>query len=328
MSRRKARQWKTKLIVSSIFTVPLLVLAMSHGTIAFPGMEWLQLFLTLPVLLYGGSQFYRSAWAAARHWTADMNTLIAVGTGSAFLYSVAATAVPALVTGTHDPGGADLHAPVYFETAAAIITLILLGRMLEARARGRTSSAIRSLLKLQSKTARVVRGESELDIPVEQVVTGDVVIVRPGERVPVDGVVIEGQSSVDESMLTGESLPVEKAADDQVFGATLNMTGSFRFEARGVGSETMLAQIIGLVQRAQQSKAPIARLADVISGYFTPVVIGIAVATFCGLVLARAARHTVADGASECGRGAHYCLSVRDGLGDANGGDGGHRARC
>ena len=281
----EARQWKTKLIVSSIFTVPLLVLAMSHGTIAFPGMEWLQLFLTLPVLLYGGSQFYRSAWAAARHWTADMNTLIAVGTGSAFLYSVAATAVPALVTGTHDPGGADLHAPVYFETAAAIITLILLGRMLEARARGRTSSAIRSLLKLQSKTARVVRGESELDIPVEQVVTGDVVIVRPGERVPVDGVVIEGQSSVDESMLTGESLPVEKAADDQVFGATLNMTGSFRFEARGVGSETMLAQIIGLVQRAQQSKAPIARLADVISGYFTPVVIGIAVATFAAWFL-------------------------------------------
>ncbi len=281
----EARQWKTKLIVSSIFTVPLLVLAMSHGTIAFPGMEWLQLFLTLPVLLYGGSQFYRSAWAAARHWTADMNTLIAVGTGSAFLYSVVATAAPALVMGTHDPGGAASHAPVYFETASAIITLILLGRMLEARARGRTSSAIRSLLKLQSKTARVVRGESELDIPVEQVVTGDVVIVRPGERVPVDGVVIEGQSSVDESMLTGESLPVEKAADDQVFGATLNMTGSFRFEARGVGSETMLAQIIGLVQRAQQSKAPIARLADVISGYFTPVVIGIAVATFAAWFL-------------------------------------------
>ena len=281
----EARQWKTKLIVSSIFTVPLLVLAMSHGTIAFPGMEWLQLFLTLPVLLYGGSQFYRSAWAAAKHWTADMNTLIAVGTGSAFLYSVAATAAPALVTGSHAPGGAASHAPVYFETAAAIITLILLGRMLEARARGRTSSAIRSLLKLQSKTARVVRGESELDIPVEQVVTGDVVIVRPGERVPVDGVVIEGQSSVDESMLTGESLPVEKAADDQVFGATLNKTGSFRFEARGVGSETMLAQIIGLVQRAQQSKAPIARLADVISGYFTPVVIGIAVATFAAWFL-------------------------------------------
>jgi len=281
----EARQWHRKLIVSCIFTVPLLLLAMSHGTIDFPGMEWGQLFLTLPVLLYGGGQFYRSAWAAARHWTTDMNTLIAVGTGSAFIYSVVATAAPALVTGAHAPGGAGSHAPVYFESAAAIITLILLGRMLEARARGRTSSAIRSLLKLQSKTARVVRAGSELDIPVEQVVTGDVVIVRPGEKVPVDGLVIAGQSSVDESMLTGESLPVEKAPDDQVFGATLNKTGSFRFEARGVGSETVLAQIIGLVQRAQQSKAPIARLADVISGYFTPLVIGIAVATFAAWFL-------------------------------------------
>ena len=276
----EARQWKRKLIVSGVFTAPLLVLAMSHGTITFPGMEWVQLLLTLPVIFYGGSQFYRSAWAAARHLTADMNTLIAVGTGSALLYSLAATVAPTLVTGTQAPSSMGMHAPVYFETAAAIITLILLGRMLEARARGRTSSAIQSLLKLQSKTARVVRDGTEIDIPVEQVVSGDVVIVRPGERVPVDGVVIEGQSSVDESMLTGESLPVEKAAADQVFGATLNKTGSFRFRARSVGSETVLAQIIDLVRQAQQSKAPIARLADVISGYFTPVVIVIAIVTF------------------------------------------------
>ena len=281
----EARQWKRKLIVSGVFTAPLLVLAMSHGTITFPGMEWVQLLLTLPVIFYGGSQFYRSAWAAARHLTADMNTLIAVGTGSAFLYSLAATVAPALVTGTQAPSSMGMHAPVYFETAAAIITLILLGRMLEARARGRTSSAIQSLLKLQSKTARVVRDGTEIDIPVEQVVSGDVVIVRPGERVPVDGVVIEGQSSVDESMLTGESLPVEKAAADQVFGATLNKTGSFRFRARSVGSETVLAQIIDLVRQAQQSKAPIARLADVISGYFTPVVIVIAIVTFAAWFL-------------------------------------------
>ena len=276
----EARQWKRKLIVSGVFTAPLLVLAMSHGTITFPGLEWVQLLLTLPVIFYGGSQFYRSAWAAARHLTADMNTLIAVGTGSAFLYSLAATVAPALVTGTQAPDSAAMHAPVYFETAAMIITLILLGRMLEARARGRTSSAMQSLLKLQSKTARVVRDGSEIDIPAGQVVSGDVVVVRPGERVPVDGVVIEGQSSVDESMLTGESLPVEKAAADQVFGATLNKSGSFRFRARSVGSETVLAQIIGLVRQAQQSKAPIARLADVVSGYFTPVVIVIAIATF------------------------------------------------
>ena len=280
----EARQWRRKLIISGVFTAPLLVLAMSHGTIAFPGAfpgtEWVQLLLTLPVIFYGGSQFYRSAWAAARHLTADMNTLIAVGTGSAFLYSLAATVAPDLVTGTQAPGSTGMHAPVYFETAAAIITLILLGRMLEARARGRTSSAIKSLLKLQSKTARVVRDGTEMDIPAGQVVSGDVVVVRPGERVAVDGVVIEGQSSVDESMLTGESLPVEKAAADQVFGATLNKTGSFRFRAGNVGSETVLAQIIDLVRQAQQSKAPIARLADVISGYFTPVVIVIAIATF------------------------------------------------
>ena len=281
----EARQWKRKLIVSGVFTAPLLVLAMSHGTITFPGMEWVQLLLTLPVIFYGGSQFYRSAWAAARHLTADMNTLIAVGTGSAFLYSLAATVAPALVTGTQAPSSMGMHAPVYFETAAAIITLILLGRMLEARARGRTSSAIQSLLKLQSKTARVVRDGTEMDIPVEQVVSGDVVVVRPGERIPVDGVVIEGQSSVDESMLTGESLPVEKVAADQVFGATLNKSGSFRLRARSVGSETVLAQIIDLVRQAQQSKAPIARLADVISGYFTPVVIVIAIVTFAAWFL-------------------------------------------
>ncbi len=285
----EARQWKRKLIVSGVFTAPLLVLAMSHGTIAFPGAfpgtEWVQLLLTLPVIFYGGSQFYRSAWASARHLTADMNTLIAVGTGSAFLYSLAATVAPAWVTGTQAPGSTGMHAPVYFETAAAIITLILLGRMLEARARGRTSSAIQSLLKLQSKTARVVRDGTEIDIPAGQVVSGDVVVVRPGERVAVDGVVIEGQSSVDESMLTGESLPVEKAAADQVFGATLNKTGSFRFRAGNVGSETVLAQIIDLVRQAQQSKAPIARLADVISGYFTPVVIVIAIVTFAAWFL-------------------------------------------
>ena len=278
----ESRRWRRKLVVSSLFTAPLLVLAMSHGAIAFPGIHWVQLLLTLPVLFYGGSQFYRAAWAAARHRTSDMNTLIAVGTGSAFLYSTVATIAPGLVLGPSAAGG---PAPVYFETAAAIITLILLGRMLEARARGRTSSAIRSLVGLQAKTARVVRDSVETDLPIEQVRVGDVVVVRPGEKIPVDGTVLEGRSSVDESMLTGESIPTEKAAGDQVFGGTLNGAGSFRFEARKVGSETILAQIVELVRKAQQSKAPIARLADVISGYFTPIVIGIAVITFAAWFL-------------------------------------------
>ncbi len=278
----ESRRWKRKLVVSALFTAPLLVLAMSHGAIAFPGINWLQLLLTLPVVFYGGGQFYRAAWAAALHRTSDMNTLIAVGTGSAFLYSTVATVAPALVLG---PGAADRHAPVYFETAAAIITLILLGRMLEARARGRTSSAIRSLVGMRARTARVVRDQVEADLPIEQVRIGDVVIVHPGEKIPVDGVVLEGRSSIDESMLTGESIPTEKAVGDEVFGGTLNRAGGFRFETRKVGSETILAQIIELVRKAQQSKAPIARLADVISGYFTPIVIGIAVITFAAWFL-------------------------------------------
>ncbi len=271
----EAREWTRKFIVSAVFTVPLLVLAMSHGAISFSGMNWVQLALTLPVLCYGGSRFYRAAWAAARHFTSDMNTLIAIGTGSTFLYSTAATAAPSWVAA---PGAH--QAPVYFETAAAIITLILLGRVLEARARGRTSSAIRKLLDLQAKTARVVRDGAEIDVPLDKVVVGDIVVVRPGEKIPVDGIVTEGASSVDEAMLTGESLPVEKSRGASVYGATINQTGSFRFEARHVGGDTALARIILLVKQAQQSKAPIARLADVISGYFTPVVIAIAAITF------------------------------------------------
>jgi Cu+-exporting ATPase len=272
----ESREWTRKLIVSAIFTVPLLVIAMSHGAISFPGAHWVQLALTLPVVIYGGGKFYRLAWSAARHGIADMNTLIAVGTGAAFVYSTVATAAPGLV----DPGAMAHEVPVYFETAAAIITLIALGRLLEARARGRTSSAIRSLMGMQAKTARVVRDGREADIPVEEVQVGDTVIVRPGEKIPVDGVIVDGRSAIDESTLTGESIPVDKASGSEVFGGTLNKTGSFRFEARKVGRETALAQIIELVKKAQGSKAPIARLADVISGYFVPVVIGIAAVTF------------------------------------------------
>ncbi len=274
---REAQAWKRRFLVSAVFTGPLLVIAMSHGAVSFPGVHWVQLLLTLPVVLYAGRRFYALAWKAARRGSADMNTLIAVGTGAALLYSVVATVAPRAI----DPAAVSpQQVPVYFETAAAIITLILLGRMLEARARRRTSSAIRGLLSLQARTARVVRDGVELDIPVEDVRAGDIVVVRPGEKIAVDGAVLDGQSAVDESALTGESIPAEKSAGDRVLGGTVNTSGSFRFTARKVGSETVLARIIEMVKRAQGSKAPIARLADVISSYFTPVVIAVALVTF------------------------------------------------
>jgi Cu+-exporting ATPase len=217
-----------------------------------------------------------------------MSTLIATGTGAAFLYSVAATVAPgyfAVQTGSDEMSGMQgmintSMTPVYFEAASVIIALILLGRMLESRAKGQTSEAVRKLVGLQAKTARVIRDGSEQDVPVEEVEQGDLVIVRPGEKIPVDGVVEEGASAVDESMLTGESLPVEKTKGDEVFGATINKTGTFRFKATKVGKDTALQQIVKLVQEAQGSKAPIARMADVVSGIFTPVVICVAIATF------------------------------------------------
>ena len=281
---------RRKFWFAAVLSVPVLAIAMSHGRISWLAggwTSWLQLALTTPVVFYAGAQFYRGAWAAFRHRAADMNTLIAVGTGAAYLYSVIATLVPGAfaragggtMTGME---GMDTSAmaPVYFEAASVIIALILLGRMLEARAKGQTGDAIRRLIGLQAKTARVIRAGQEMDIPVEEVVPGDSVLVRPGEKIPVDGRVTEGASAVDESMLTGESLPVEKAPGDEVFGATINKTGSFRFEATKVGKDTALELIVKLVQDAQGSKAPIARLADVISGIFTPIVLCVAVATF------------------------------------------------
>ncbi|HSU14081.1 heavy metal translocating P-type ATPase [Longimicrobium sp.] len=275
---------RRKFWIAAILALPVLVMAMSHGRVRwleFPGAVWVQLALTTPVVLYCGAQFFRGAWAAFRHRAADMNTLIAVGTGTAYVYSLAATFFPRFFLAAHNGmGGMEMRPPVYYEAAAVITALLLMGRMLESRAKGRTSDAIRRLMGLQAKTARVVRGGAETDIPVEEVVAGDVVIVRPGEKIPVDGVVTEGASAVDESMLTGESIPAEKAAGDEVFGATINRTGSFRFRATKVGKDTALQQIVRLVQDAQGQKAPIARLADVISGIFTPVVICIAIATF------------------------------------------------
>jgi Cu+-exporting ATPase len=282
---------KRKFWFAAALSLPVLVIAMSHGRIAFldfAGVNYLQLALATPVVFYSGWQFYRGAWAAFRHRAADMNTLIAVGTGTAYLFSVAATIAPNYFSGQTSSsgmagmGGMDEAAmsPIYFEAASVIIALILLGRLLESRAKGRTGDAIRRLVGLQPKTARVVRVEAEIDIPVEEVVPGDIVLVRPGEKIPVDGVVEDGASAVDESMLTGESLPVEKTKGETVFGATLNKTGSFKLRATKVGKDTALQQIVKLVQDAQGSKAPIARMADIISGIFTPIVICIAIATF------------------------------------------------
>ena len=271
---------KRKFWIAAILSLPVLIIAMSHGRIPafdFAGVRWVQLVLTTPVVFYCGAQFYIGAWSALRHRAADMNTLIATGTGAAYVYSVIATIWPAAFTGSV---AGHVMVPVYFEAAGVIIALVLLGRMLEARATGRTSEAIQRLVKLQAKTARVVRDGREIEVDIEAVAPGDIVQVRPGERVPVDGVLAEGGSSIDESMLTGESLPVEKSPGDEVFAGTINSTGAFRFRVERVGRDTTLQQIVRLVEEAQGSKAPIARLADAIAGIFTPVVLCIAIATF------------------------------------------------
>jgi Cu+-exporting ATPase len=230
-------------------------------------LNWLFLLLATPVQFYSGWDFYVHAWKALKNKTANMDTLIALGSSAAYFYSVAV-----LFLG--------LSGHVYFETAALIITLILVGKYLEARAKSQTSTAIRALMGLQAKTARVLRGGAEQDVPVDEVRKGEIVIVRPGEKVPVDGVVISGRSSVDESMVTGESIPVEKGEGDSVIGATVNTTGSFQFRATRVGKETALAQIIRLVQQAQGSRAPVQRLVDQVAAVFVPIVIAIALLTF------------------------------------------------
>ena len=235
---------------------------------------WLQLVLTTPILFWAGSSFFVNAWKAFKRHTATMDTLVALGTGTAYLYSLFPTFFP------HWFLAQGLSPDVYFEAAAVIITLILLGRLLENRAKRQASEAIRKLIGLQAKTARVIREGQEVDIPIAAVAVGDVILVRPGEKVPVDGEIIDGSSTLDESMVTGESVPVKKQVGDQVIGATINKTGSFRFRATRIGKDTFLAQIVKLVQQAQGSKAPIQRLADRVTGWFVPVVIAIAILTF------------------------------------------------
>jgi P-type Cu+ transporter len=235
---------------------------------------WLQTALTAPVQFWCGKSFYVNTWKAFKHHTATMDTLIALGTSAAYFYSLFVTIFPSFLTTQ------GLTPEVYYETAAVVITLILLGQLFENRAKGQTSAAIRKLMGLQAKTARIVRDSQEMEVAIAQVQINDIILVRPGEKIPVDGEVVNGSSTVDEAMVTGESIPVKKQPGDEVIGATLNKTGSFEFRATRIGKDTFLAQIVKLVQQAQGSKAPIQRLADQVTGWFVPAVIAVAIATF------------------------------------------------
>ena len=276
--RAEVRGLSRRLLVGGVFTLPVLVAVMADGFFHMTWVpevllvRWVQFSLIAPVMSWVGWPIHRTGWLALAHRAADMNSLITLGTVAAFGYSTLVTVSPSLVP-------ADVR-EVYFEAVGVIITLIILGRLLEAHAKAGTGEAIRRLLGLAARTARIVRDGLELEVPVEEVVPGDVVLVRPGEKVPVDGEILDGRSALDESMVPGESMPVEKGPGDVVIGATVNQTGAFKMRATKVGRETMLAQIVRLVQAAQSSKAPIQRLADAVSRWFVPGVLFVAIATF------------------------------------------------
>ncbi len=276
ISKEKAKSYvnyqKTRFIVSLIASAVLMYINMAFMDKSWaPYVMWL---IATPIQIWAGWQFYTGAWASLKHKRADMNTLIALGSSAAYFYSVFAVLFPHLV---HTD---DLMVTYYFDTSAMIIALVSMGRFLEARAKNKTSAALEKLVQLQAKTAQVIRNGKEETVNYEEIVSGDIIIVRPGEKVPVDGIITEGESSVDESMITGESMAVDKKAGDMVIGATINGSGSFQFKATKVGSETMLAEIIEMVEKAQSSKAPIQRIADTVASYFVPIVIIIALLTF------------------------------------------------
>lgn len=277
------QQMSRRFWVSVALTIPVLILGMAPGYMAkvlpLPSIDWIECALATPVVLWGGWPFFERGWQSVVHRSLNMFSLIALGTGTAYLYSVAAVFFPGAFPATFRMGNGQV--PTYFEAAAAIIALVLLGQVLELRARSRTSAAIRSLLKLSPRTARLVRADgTEIDVPTEQIAPDDAVRVRPGERVPVDGTVIEGSSSVDESLVTGEPIPVEKSPGSHATGGTVNGTGSFLLRAERVGSETLLAQIVRMVSEAQRSRAPVQKLADQVASYFVPAVVLCAVLTF------------------------------------------------
>jgi len=276
--REEIRDLSRRVIVGAILTAPVLVAVMADQFLDVTWVpdvllnRWVQLAFIAPVMVYTGLPIHRTGWLILSHRSADMNSLITLGTCAAFGYSLFVTVAPGAVP-------PDLQ-EVYFEAVGVILTLIMLGRLFEARAKAGTGEAIRKLIGLQAKTARVVRHGEEREIPIEDVQVGDVIVVRPGEKIPVDGEVLDGRSAVDESMVTGEPIPVTKNPGDAVIGATINQTGAFRFRATKVGRDTMLAQIIKLVEQAQASKAPIQRLADLVASYFVPVAVFVAIGTF------------------------------------------------
>ncbi|MFD8346554.1 heavy metal translocating P-type ATPase [[Kitasatospora] papulosa] len=311
-----------RVVTGAVLTAPVLFAVMAHelfGAAWVPGWmldHWLQLALITPVMLYTGWPIHETGWLTLRHRAADMNSLITLGTSAAYGYSLLVTLAPGLLP-------PDLR-EVYFEAVGVILTLILLGRLLEARAKAGTGEAIRALLGLRARTARVVRDGAETEVPVEDVLVGDELVIRPGEKIPVDAEVLSGSSAVDESMVTGEPMPETKHAGDTVIGATVNGTGSLRVRAEKVGADTMLAQIIRLVQQAQASKAPIQRLADAVSAYFVPAVIAIAIGTFAvwfilgpspALTLALVSAVAVLIIACPCALGLATPLSVMVGTG-------------
>jgi Cu+-exporting ATPase len=286
------RFWISLALTAPIFAIAMGSMFSPHTFMAAPwsrGLPWLELLLATPVVLWGGWPFFQRGWASVVNRSTNMFTLIAMGTGVAYLFSVVATLFPQIFPASFSGANSGMnrgigdHPDVYFEAAAAIVTLVLLGQVLELRARSRTSSAIRALLDLSPKMARVLSedgSDSDRDIPLEQVKPGDRLRVRPGEKIPVDGIVLKGSSVVDESMITGESVPVEKTTASRVIGATVNGNGSLVMQAERVGSETMLAQIVQMVSQAQRTRAPIQRLADKVAGWFVPAVIAIAAVTF------------------------------------------------
>jgi len=283
----ETRSLSRKFWIALVLTIPVLLLAMGH---AIPGLEidsivpkqigkWIEFALTTPVVLWAGGFFFTRAWQSIVNRSLNMFTLIAVGVGAAYFYSVIAVIAPGIFPSSFRRHG---EVDLYFEAAAVITTLILLGQLIEAKARSRTGHAIKALLGLAAKTAHRIHDGQEQEIAVDEIQKGDVLRVRPGEKVPIDGVIVDGQSNIDESMITGEPMPVSKQAGEKVIGATVNQTGSFLMHAERIGSETVLAQIVQMVAEAQRSRAPIQKLVDTVSGYFVPAVIGVAIITFIG----------------------------------------------
>jgi P-type Cu+ transporter len=319
--RAEIRDLGRRVLLGALLTIPTVYAVMAGEVFGLPVAEWLhnpwvQLGLIAPVFVYTGWPIHRTGWLALSKRTADMNSLITIGTTAAFAFSLVVTVAPGVLPET--------LRQVYYEAVGVILTLILLGRLLEVRAKAGTNEAIRELIGLQARTARVIRDGAEIELPVEDVVPGDVVLVRPGEKVPVDGHITDGASTIDEAMVTGESIPVEKTVGDEVIGATINQTGAFRMRATKVGRDTMLAQIIRLVEQAQASKAPIQRLVDLVASYFVPAVIFIAIATFViwftvgpdpALLFALGTAVTVLIIACPCALGLATPLSITTGTG-------------